>query len=454
MATNSSNTTATGEVGWQPAPLTRGTASILWNCTSVILLITWTSFHSSVGITRTQRVITTITAILVPELSALVAIRDMLYAYRLRYCFKYRVRRPGWKDGWTLTKSFLVVKGGIRAIPHHRRLSADSGSAQSVAMTAGKIIDTETFLWLAVAGRIRYKDFPTTQEINDKSKADWFSKVATLVQLVWTIVNMVCRLKNNCAISVMEVMILDWVIFGLLAIMLWWKCPQNIQTSYTLPVKDHRMIARAPPSEHDEDPPTGALLDHITVTQNDIIYGSDDFLKFELGHSWGLMGIMTTMLFLVRFLFWGSYQWHSAQHKKAWIILTAFSTISEMVLFIADPHMRFDWGSRSIYYTYIQPLLLEPPRFRVENSKEGGKWLALAKGMGIYNPTDLKPWRCPLQEIWHDIDLKLVVVAVFALLVCQSGKLIIAFMAFKSAPSGIYDVPRAWILEVLVHVGG
>lgn len=378
----------------------------------------------------------------------------MLYAYRLRYCLKYHVKRPGWNDGWTLQKSFLVVKGGVRAKTHRRRLSTESSSEHTINTSADRIIDTETFLWLAVAGRILYKDFPTTEEINDKSKADWFSKAATLVQLIWVVVNMVCRLKGHCTISVMEVMILDWMIFGLIAMMMWWKCPQNIKTSYIIPVQDFGMQPGLPPSDHDPSISTGALLDHITVSQDYEKLGSDDMDDFLIGQSCSIMLFLSAPLFILRFVFWISYQWHSAWHKKAWITFTAFSTVADLILFIADPQMRFDWCPRTIYSTYLLPIMLEPRRFPAEDNRNSGKWLALARGMGIYNPTDLRPWRTASQEVWHDIDLKAVVVAVLMALICQSGKLVISVMAFTSAPQGIYDVPNAWILEALVHLGG
>lgn len=220
MSTNSSNVTIPErEVGWQASPHTRGTTDILWSCISVIILITWTSFHSAVGVKWKQRIPSTITATLLPQLTALAAARDCILAMKLLYAFRNWTDGPEWRKGWTTGKSFLVVKKGI-AIRHHnkyhpsgsaesthtapdeitnRRHSRDPNSEQSMHVRSDEIPDTETdgrtssgsnsaqsiapyeiidaktLLLLAVTGIIRYEDFPTTEEINDKSKADWFS---------------------------------------------------------------------------------------------------------------------------------------------------------------------------------------------------------------------------------------------------------------------------------------
>lgn len=445
MATNSSiiywNHTVEGEVGWQDAPETRGTADILWNCVSVIILITWTGFHTSVGSGLKQRIMTAITATLVPELSALVALRDMIFAYRLRYCLKKHVKQPGWNKGWNLTKSLLVIKGGICAGSPRIHPSNDTGCTQSASMTVGKIMDPETFLRLAAKGSISYEDFPITEEINDKSKADWFAKGLTMLQLAWAVINICIRLINFCGISAMEVMIFDWGIFGPLAIILWWKCPQNINIPYTIPVQDS-------PNQPRQGP-----LDNITPFENEL-----GFYTNSRGCSFGsaavLMFCFTIARFSIHWVFWFLYHWHSTPPKVFWIVCTTISTVSALVLFFADPQMRKDWDDESIYVTYLRPLMVEPPRSHGENNGQVSGWFALARGMGIYNSTDLKPWRRAKEEVKHDYDMKAVVAAVFVSLLCQAAKLVIAVMAFSSAPSSIYKVPKVWILEAWVHVGG
>lgn len=469
MATNSSNTTLDVEVGWQAAPRTRGTADILWNCVTVILLITWTSFYSSVGIGKLRRIFTTLTAILVPELSAMVALRDLLYAYRLRYCFKHAIDRPGWKSGWTLSKSFLVVKGGIVAGHGHTNSSSDASPAETVETEEGKIIDTETFLRLAVMGSILYEDFPTTDQINDKSKADWFSKGAALVQLIWFIVNLICRVNKSCAISVLESMTLDWVIFGVLATMFWWKCPQNINIPFTIPV--HNPSITEPSPKRDPNAPAGTLLDYIASFEQAYLWAPDGWVPEDHPHPWALddrwpispwssgAGVLFMVFpvlghITVQILFFGHYHWHSKQHYVIWRLLFGLTTVAEAAIFYLDPHARTDQRDEHIYFHYLRPLLLQPPQKRGLDKKQVGVWLSLARGMGIYNSTDSKPWRRDAEKTWHEIDLKLLVVTIFVTLLCQSGKLVIAVMAFKSAPQGIYSVPDVPFLEALVHVGG
>lgn len=354
-----------------------------------------------------------------------------------------------------MTKSFLVVKGGVRAGRYHSRLRSDSDSAYFVNMASDQILDPETFLLLALMDSIQYEDFPSTAEINDTSKADWFSTAATLVQLIWVIINMACRLYTNCTISVMELISLDWIIFGLIAIMLWWKCPQNIKIPFTIPLQHSSMLTESPSSNHDLPVYFEALHEHVT-DYDYFMEHWDSWPHFPLGRWSGWIIPFIVIKVLSHCIFWSSYRWHLAPHRTAWMVLTVFSTLSDFLLFLADPHLRFEWSETSIFQNYIHPLLLHPPLFHEEENMIftlGGKWLTLARWMGIYNPTDSQ-WRCASQETWHANDLKLVVGAVFVTLACQSGMLVIALMAFTNAPSGVYHVPNMWILEALVHLGG
>lgn len=508
MSTNSSNVTIPErEVGWQAAPLTRGTASILWNCASVIILITWSSFHPDVGISWKQRIPTTIMATLVPQFTAMKAAKESDLAGKLYCAFKDWADRPEWRDGWGFRKSFLVVKGGIGVIQHnryysnasaesadtasardettHRHHSRDSDSEQSMDITSDEVNDAwtngnssdsisaqatntapctiiihmETFLLLAVTGKIRYEDFPTNEQIDDKSKADWFSRCAALAQLLWFLVNIVCRACARYSISALEVLVLDWIMFGFVATGFWWGCPQNVNTPYIVPTQDDPMSAEAAPLDLSADLAVGVLIGSVPDNR---VFLSDTYISSLIstviadGHKtnrfkgeFALPTHLGPMICQLTFssLFAGLYQWHSAQPKAFWIIFTCLTTASEIVLIWADNEIEFNWTATSIYETYIRPFVPETSRRRGE-SRLDNEWLSLPRRMGIY------PASSDSEAKRQNNRLRLLVAAAFVILLCHLGKLVIALTAFINAPEDIYKVPGYAILEVLGHVGG
>lgn len=443
-------------------------------------------------------------ATLLPQLTALMALQEMNLAIKLYFAFNEWADRPEWKDGWTFTKSFLVVKGGIGVIKHNRhypdgsaesantapdettnrRHSRDSGSEKSMDLITDKINDAETnrsypsdrssakamntasckiigtelFLLLAVSGRIRYEDFPTTDEINDKSKADWFSKCAAAAQLVWFFVNLVCRGNAGLPSSVMEILVMDWIILGIISAFLWWSCPQNVHTPYIVPIQDYPTSAEAPTLDLSADLAMGVLLGSVPADRNSwsdkeisevisrVISDGHQLNRYKSRIACFALIPPMIIQFFSSLEVWKLYWWHPAPPQTFWMIFTCFNTASEIVLISADPGICFNWATTSMYQTYIRPFVPEPPQR--EEIRTGNEWLSLPRGIGIYSTASAS------EEKWQSIRLRLVVVAAFVILLCHLGKLVIALTAFISAPEGIYKVPGYTILEVLGHVGG
>ncbi|KAI7782205.1 hypothetical protein LA080_013750 [Diaporthe eres] len=396
--------------------------SILVNFTSVIFLITWTNFHPTVGINWKQRILTTVIAIWVPELPALVAIRDFILAHRLWVFLRSNTESKRWKEGWTLEKSFLVVKGGICVRPHYRnRLADQSNDRRCKSTKSGNIVDPQTFLWLACVGGLKYMDFPSAEEIQDKSKADWFAKTIAVSQLLWTVINIGCRDSNNYTVSLLENMMLEWIVFGVLASALWWRCPKGIEVPYHVPVRDYSGLDHPEPAEtsqSDLDQPyyTQGLRNRLMESEKnyDLQLGADITMVFTMIY------IASAMLFIImdiRFF-------RMSQHAE-------------------DCHRR-----------YVQLEELENSAFNEGDTGSNCKWRSLAKGMGLYTATELNfKYGAGIADP-HNVLLKVVVVAVFITTICQFARLVIALTAYSNAPRDIYDVPKAWILEVLLHFGG
>lgn len=429
--------------------------SILWNCTSVILLVTWTSFHPWVGISRKQRIFTTMTAILVPELPALIASSDFLFAVRLWRSLKSSHEWEGWNEGWTLTKSFLVVKGGIRVRPHQRHRHINhSGIEQSSDTATDNVIDPETFLVLARVGSIRYEDFPAAEEIHDKSKADRCAKSITLFQLLWAIANLWSRSSNNYTVSLLEQMVLNWIVFGLCASILWWKCPQNIIVPYHILVRDYRELTGLSHVEHDSDPSTVMLRDRFKMAIERKL--NLDKVPSDWFDSWiYLIFLPYTTLQFAQLTPLGFYEWHSAHAKAAWVTFTLLSFGSNGCLMCTILLMHWSHSRSYIQRGYIKLLMLGHPEPSEHDTEPVSKWLGLATGMGFHNLNELKPVEDKTKIlVWGSGVLKTLVVSVSVALLCQFAKLVIALTAFANAPRDIYDVPNTWILEAFMHVGG
>lgn len=445
MKSNDTDVFSTVGVGWQAGPDTRGTMSILSSCFSVILLTTWTCCHPCVGVSRLQRALITLTSILFPELPALMATKDIFCAFRLRSTLR---RIPGWDKHWTLKKSFLVVKGGFIARPAGIRTVCDMDQKQQI----NYIIDFEILIRLATAGCVRYEDFPTTKEINDKSKADWFAKGITLLQLVWFTTNFCYRVTHDYDVANLEAMTMDWVICGVPALILWWQCPQNIAVAYQIPVTKfadvgkEREAPRAPQSESAQLQrllekgyyiSSDKYLGHAVLKgfANALLIGAWAFYTIKINHSHGL-------------------RWPS--EGVLWVSSTCFTFSLICALSISAKYFTLDvWSSKDCFYgKYVELLVLDSPVFLDQEVQSTDRWLNVLEKIGVYDVIDMRQWRClpklP-EQFW---PTRVFVVVVFTALIARFTELIIAIAAFGIAPSGLYDVPKTWASEAIIHVGG
>lgn len=451
MTLNDTDAISTVGVGWQAGPDTRGTMSILSSCFSVILLTTWTCCHPCVGVSKPNRALITLTSILFPELPALMALKDFFCALRLRSTLR---KIPGWNKHWTLKEAFLVVKGGFIARPAGIRTVRDMDPKQQI----NYIIDFEILIRLASAGCVRYKDFPTTKEINDKSKADWFAKGITLLQLAWFTTNFCYRVSHGYEVANLEAMTMEWVICGVPALMLWWQCPQNIAVAYQIPVTKfadvgkEREPSRAPQSEsaqlqrllkkgyYPRDISSISFVEYYCHPMLKgfaiaLLLGALAFYTGEISHSHGLR--------------WPSKEVQSLSSACVSISLLCFEIIS-VQYFVLEI-----WSSRHCFYgKYVELLVLDSPVFLNQEIQSTDRWLNVAEKIGIYDVIDMRQWRCIPRLPERVLFTRVFVVVVFTALIARFTELIIAIAAFGIAPSGLYDVPKTWALEAIIHVGG
>lgn len=358
---------------------------------------------------------------------------------------------PGWDKHWSLKKSFLVVKGGIVARPVGGYMARDVDRKQKI----NYIIDFEVLTRLASAGCVRYKDFPTTKEINDKSKADWFAKSITLLQLVWFTTNFCYRVSHGYDIANLEAMTMDWIICGVPALMLWWQCPQNITVAFRVPVTKFADVGK--PREPSRVPQSESPQ-------------LQKFLKkgyYMLSRSsGGFSGLFLLKAFTNVFLIgaWVSFTIYiSHSHGLRWPSdqVASFSSACFTVSFLCAMGISMmyflleDWSSKDcLYGKYVELLVLDSPIPLDQEARSPDRWLKVAAKIGIYDVIDMRQWRCLPRIKDHFWITRIFVVVVFTTLVARLATLIIDIAAFRVAPSGVYDVPETWVLEAMMHVGG
>ncbi|KAJ3562108.1 hypothetical protein NP233_g9782 [Leucocoprinus birnbaumii] len=166
-------------------------------------------------------------------------------------------RAPGDKKNtpdlaWTLTHGFLLEMQGMIFLkdgqPLSRPVTSQSRSHISSLRRHGqneeatklqKLCDLEelrssfhpgVFLHLAqLSGPI---NIPSEDEINDKSKSDFFSKLIVVTQTTWFIVQCMTRWLQNLPVTELEVITLAFAFLNFVTYTLWWNKPQNLRVAF------------------------------------------------------------------------------------------------------------------------------------------------------------------------------------------------------------------------------
>lgn len=239
-------------IGWQGSPSRRGTLTIIENCLFTIFACTWSIQHLNIpklGESRYKTVLRqskwTLTTLLFPEfimvhaiLEFVMVVQDMMLLDkehhlddRLPWWFRW-FRRPHSFDDkesgndlappsggsiqreakWTLAHCYFANMGGFyiqdRSSPSENRLLSASHFAHS---------------WKNI-------DVPNISEddLNDKSKADYFTKAVAVIQITQLLLSLIVREVRHLAFSQLETLTLAFAICGVLTYICSWYKPQNV----------------------------------------------------------------------------------------------------------------------------------------------------------------------------------------------------------------------------------
>lgn len=131
-------------------------------------------------------------------------------------------KRINWRDQleqtWTITHSYYARMGGLVSIYS----VSDLGTIRIVdVVTTSKLTSwkTENPLRHLILGK---------EDIEDKSKADWFLKTLAILQVAWLVLNVIVRHATGLPITQLEVATVAFAIMAVLSYLAnWWK-PKDV----------------------------------------------------------------------------------------------------------------------------------------------------------------------------------------------------------------------------------
>ena len=216
--------------GWVSTDCGRGTSDILWSCLATIVLCVWTVIHLPVPCCsrfengqlvpgkpeRSRRnwiiasgIVPAVVSVIAPEFLTITALRDLLYAWKSK--------RKHWKEmKWTLTQVFFLDAGGfcLEAPSGVRRQLRDNDVTNAISTPSASE-------WLSKLKAVKDAD------INDHAKSNILAKFIACGQAIWLVTQVLTRLYQHQAVSLLEVSTTAYAACALTAYIAWWKKPQN-----------------------------------------------------------------------------------------------------------------------------------------------------------------------------------------------------------------------------------
>ncbi|PHH73166.1 hypothetical protein CDD80_4002 [Ophiocordyceps camponoti-rufipedis] len=290
-------THGTGDlVGFRPEPnCGRGTIGILWGCLSTIALSLWASIHLNLVEAGLEiRIGMFVGCLILPEAGVAEATEE----YATALYWRDRIRAfPGW-ESWSLKHSYLVLMSGVVCADPAVR---GSGSGPRSEQRPDSVDDDDNektkpdYLTLPILfeliketqpdyppvadyhkdsrvntqpplQHVRLDMFPSSRNINQRSKTDAMVKLLALLQTLWFAVNILFRLVVGIGLSLLETMTVAYVLCGIFLFFLWFAKPQGLEEPFDLPVSlAARQIPPPPPMPRRADPRSRAQVARLTT---------------------------------------------------------------------------------------------------------------------------------------------------------------------------------------------
>ncbi|KAF8649023.1 hypothetical protein AX16_006065 [Volvariella volvacea WC 439] len=195
---------------------TRSTSELVWNCLGTIFVCTYVAIHPNMPNQSAskrekvwQKVKICLYALLAPEAIIMLAMRQRFSAAKIAQ--QYR------GNGWTMTHGFFVIMGGM--------MREDGNGYKAVTIDQNGDVE--------VGGK-RKKDgiiFPTIpeEEIMDKAKGDFLTKLVVVVQTSWFVIQCIARHAQGLVVTELELVTLAFATLNVITYILWWSKPLNAE---------------------------------------------------------------------------------------------------------------------------------------------------------------------------------------------------------------------------------
>ena len=228
--------------GWVSTDCGRGTSDILWSCLATMFLCVWTAMHLPVPYYHGQRPLSTrqklvrsgigpaLISVLVPEFLAVTAIAEMTACWLA----KEEIRRLTQID-WTLTHQFFFNMGGVCLRSSSGRYLQIGKEEVTTAMKRSRSLSKQgpnPLDWLSELEKL------TEGQIKDLAKSDTLSKLIACGQALWLVTQVVTRLCQHRAVTLLEISTCAYVSCALLSYAAWWKKPQGCTSPMMISCSD------------------------------------------------------------------------------------------------------------------------------------------------------------------------------------------------------------------------
>jgi hypothetical protein len=234
LAESSSNATVVSTSACICPADQRSMWDILWSCLATISACAWVSVHPNIPAPDEpkwriflRRLELMIWAVFGPETMITWAYRQWSGARRLEKLFKGEFSKSHVSNlsantkiltldsdrEWTKTHGHFIQMGGFMLFEGNNPKGVLSPKRFSELLTAGKI------------------EFPnvTVEEIEDRSKADGFSKTIALGQTLWFVAQCIVRGAQHLDLTLVELLTLSLAVLNGLMYFLWWNKPLDVR---------------------------------------------------------------------------------------------------------------------------------------------------------------------------------------------------------------------------------
>ena len=139
-------------------------------------------------------------------------------------------KNPTLERGWTKAHGHFIQMGGFMLFEGN---------------VAKGVLSPERFSELLAAGKIEFPTL-TLEEIEDRSKADGFSKTIALGQTLWFVAQCIARRAQNLDLTLIELLTLSLAVLNGLMYFLWWHKSLDVRCPIRIYLLDKPIVPNEP----------------------------------------------------------------------------------------------------------------------------------------------------------------------------------------------------------------